>query len=185
VTFLADINFDKLLPQLIFVAFLAWSAIRTARARRAEVGRLDRRRRGAPPATSAEEPPQEALQRELLERVRELQRAEAEVEAPPSSASYPSALEEQDEDAAPLGLDLAEVEESLPSRHEEQFESRLLGAEGMEALPALRSREPRPRRRIHRSHLGSPAALRRAIITAELLGPPVALRGDSLSRPLS
>ena len=180
--FLADIDLDKLLPQLIFVVFLIGSAIRSVLARREEPGRRSPRRRRAEPTSQGEEPAQEALQRQLFERLREL--SEPEPEPEPSLPPAPSQLEEGAELAAPLGLDLAKVEEALPSRHEEQFESRLLGAEAEQVLPALRPRESRPRRRTHRSHVGSPAALRRAIITAELLGPPVALRGDSLSGPL-
>jgi hypothetical protein len=170
---LAAIDLDKLLPQLIFVLFLVGSALRSVFANRKAEQRT-RRGRPSPQPRGEESLEQEALNLELLEQLRQLEEQTPSVPAPVEPG-------EGEELAVPLGLDLAEVEGALPSRQEDRFESHQLGLEGQDTLPALQERKPRPRRRTHREHLGSPATLRRAIITAELLGPPVALRDDSLT----
>jgi len=130
------------------------------------------------PTTPAERGPRDV--RELWDEIAAGVREES-----PQSAPPPPAPPRQDRAAKPLGIDLLEVEDELPSHHEEYFESHAApdGAQGRRRLapihhvaaPAASKRRPSPGARLHEM-IGDRDAWRRAIVLAEVLGPPLALR---------
>lgn len=192
--FLADFDLEDLLPQLIFVGALIASALRSIFAAKKKDTSRPRRTRRPPIEPASEEElyfpvleeelpaPQPEPRAEVAPQARAEVAPQARTPLEPLFEGLPSALAR--EAGAPIGLDLDELDASLPSRHEEMFEShRRSGAvaEGRRDLPAIRQQAPAPKRRRHRITPGDRHAMRHAILMAEVLGRPVSLRKDSLA----
>lgn len=170
----SSIGFEEVFVVVMLLSGLVRSIFEARKKRGQADARRPRSGRRRAGQTGPVSTPLESPDEELLEGLEEAVGTPTSVEPPPRP------VEEPRREAAPLGLDLGRVESSLPSRHEEDFEShrRQQGvAEGRRTLAPLASSRARPRRPTARA-----ASLRRAIVLAEVLGAPVALRHDSLAR---
>lgn len=197
--FLAEFDLEDLLPQLIFIGALVASALRSIFAAKKKENARPRRRRPQNVELPAEEelhfpvlveelpeseperaPQAQVPQTQLQTQAQAQHQSRSQLE--PLFEGMPSA---QARDAsAPIGLDLDELDASLPSRHEEMFESHRRSSdvdEGKRDLPAIRRQAPPPKRTRHRITPKDRHAMRHAILMAEVLGRPVSLRKDSIA----
>ncbi len=163
--------------QVFLVIVLIVSAIKSA---------LDSKKKDAAPKRPKRRPTRLPQHEELPFPVFVEQEPQPELQPRPSvqQAQAGAPVAEGREVREPLGLDLQRVEAALPSRKEESFESHRREAftpeGGSQLAPMLeRSSSQLPTRPQH--SFMNRADLRRAIVMAEVLSSPVALRKDSLA----